>query len=153
MKIIKVTKYNISIAYRTKCIIAHFVQLLVYCMYTEGIKTGYGGVCCHNAWGRVQNRKSNPAAPRPRDLTYCSHNPECIVTTNPDRSALITIITWHFSFHLVNVSNLHVQNAASRVTWYIQWIWSLPNVPYLPTIATPCPLEFGVCLCLILPED
>ena len=24
------------------------------------IKTGSGGVCCHNARGRVQNRKSNP---------------------------------------------------------------------------------------------
>ena len=24
------------------------------------IKTGSGGVCCHNAWGRVRNRKSNP---------------------------------------------------------------------------------------------
>ena len=32
--------------------------------------------------------------------------PECIVTTNPDRSVLITIITWHFQFHLVNVSIL-----------------------------------------------
>ena len=29
----------------------------------------------------------------PRDLTYCSHKPECNVTTNPDRSVLITIIT------------------------------------------------------------
>ena len=24
------------------------------------IKTGSGGVCCHNARGRVRNRKSNP---------------------------------------------------------------------------------------------
>ena len=24
------------------------------------IKTGSGGVCCHNAQGRVRNRKSNP---------------------------------------------------------------------------------------------
>ena len=27
-----------------------------------------------------------------RDLTYCSHKPECIVTTNLDRSILIRII-------------------------------------------------------------
>ena len=47
----------------------------------------------------------------PRDLTYCSHKPECIGTTNPDRSVLITIITWRFQFHPVNVSNLHVKGA------------------------------------------
>ena len=58
-----------------------------------GIKTGSGGVCCHNARGRVRNRKSNPEGVSPRDLTYCSHKPECIVTTKPDRSVLITIIT------------------------------------------------------------
>ena len=29
---------------------------------------------------------------------YSSHKPECIVKTNPDRSVLITIITWHFQF-------------------------------------------------------
>ena len=47
----------------------------------------------------------------PRDLKYCSHKPECIGTTNPDRSVLITIITWHFQFHPVNVSNLRVKGA------------------------------------------
>ena len=47
----------------------------------------------------------------PRDLTYCSHKPECIGTTNPDRSVLITIITWHFQFHPVNVSNLCIKDA------------------------------------------
>ena len=52
----------------------------------QGIKTGSGGVCCHNARGRVRNRKSNPEDFSPRDLTYCSHKPECIVATNPDRS-------------------------------------------------------------------
>ena len=67
----------------------------------------------------------------PRDLTYCSHKPECIVTTNPDRSVLITIITWHFQFRRVNVSILHLKydyraRSESRfacyshcyVTWY-----------------------------------
>ena len=34
---------------------------------------------------------------------------ECIVTTNPDRSTLIMIITWHFQFRLVNVSILHLK--------------------------------------------
>ena len=45
--------------------------------------------------------------------TGSSHKPECIGTTNPDRSVLIliTIITWHFQFHPVNVNNLHVKGA------------------------------------------
>ena len=60
------------------------------------INTGSGGICCPNAQGRVRNRKSNLEGISPRDLTYCSHKPECIGTTNPDRSVLITIITWHF---------------------------------------------------------
>ena len=45
----------------------------------------------------------------PRDLTHCSHKPECIVTTDHDRSVLITIITWHFQFFPVNVSILHLK--------------------------------------------
>ena len=57
----------------------------------------------------MRNRKSNPEGVSPRDLTYCSHKPECIVTTNPDRSVLITIITWHFQFRPVNVSILHLK--------------------------------------------
>ena len=52
------------------------------------IETGSGGVCCHNERGRVGNRKSNPEGVSPRDLTYCTHKPECIVTTNPDRLGL-----------------------------------------------------------------
>ena len=42
-------------------------------------------------------------------ISYCSHKPGCIVTTNPDRSVLITIITWHFQFRPVNVSILHLK--------------------------------------------
>ena len=38
----------------------------------------------HNARGRVWNRKSNPEAVVPWDLTHCSHKSECIVTTNPE---------------------------------------------------------------------
>ena len=49
--------------------------------------------------------------PRATPLTYYSHKRECIGTTNPDRSVLITIITWHFQFHPVNVSNLRVKGA------------------------------------------
>ena len=33
----------------------------------------------------------------------------CIVTTNRDRSVLITIITWHFEVHLVIASILHLE--------------------------------------------
>ena len=60
-----------------------------------------------------------------------SHAPSTIVTTNPDRSVLITIITWHFQFRPVNVSILHLKydyraRSESRfaccshcyVTWY-----------------------------------
>ena len=67
----------------------------------------------------------------PRDLTYCFHKPKCIVTTNPARSVLIPIITWHFQFRPVNVSILHLKydcraRSESRfaccshcyVTWY-----------------------------------
>ena len=55
--------------------------------------------------------KSNPEAYWLRDLPYCSHKPVCIGTTNPDRLVLITIITWHFQFHPMNVSNLHLKGA------------------------------------------
>ena len=80
-----------------------------YWFYFSGIKTRCGWVYCHNARGRVRNRKSNPEGVTPRDLTYCLHKPECIVTTNPDRSVLIPIITWHFQFRPVNVSILHLK--------------------------------------------
>ena len=57
-----------------------------------------------------------------QDLTYYSHKPECIMTTNPDRSVLITIITWHFQFRPVNVSHLHLRyeyraRSKSRFAW------------------------------------
>ena len=60
-----------------------------------------------------------------------NRKPECIVTTNPDRSVLIPIITWHFQFRPMNVSILHLKydcraRSESRfacyshcyVTWY-----------------------------------
>ena len=75
--------------------------------YASNLLTLLGGF--HNAWGCMRNRKSNPEADRPRDLTYCSPKPKCIVKTNPDRSVLITIIIWHFQFHLMNVSILHLK--------------------------------------------
>ena len=81
------------------------------CSIFKGLRPVVEGVCCHNAQGRVQNRKSNPEDFSPKDLTYCSHKPECIVTTNPDRSILITIITWHFQFHHMNVGNIHGKGA------------------------------------------
>ena len=78
--------------------------------------------CCRNARGRARNRKSNPEADRPRDLTYCYHKPECIVT-NPDRLVLITIITWTFQFYIVNVSIFYSKyeygaRSESRFAWY-----------------------------------
>ena len=76
----------------------------------NGLRPVLGGGCCHNARGRVRNRKPNPEGVSPRDLTYCSHKPECIVTINPDRSVLITIITWHFQFRPMNVSILHLKD-------------------------------------------
>ena len=72
---------------------------------SSGIKTCSGRVCCHNAQGRMQKRTWNSEAVRSRNLTYCSHKPECIVTTNPDRSVFM-IITWHFQFLLMDVSVL-----------------------------------------------
>ena len=63
----------------------------------------------------------------PRDLTYCSHKPECIGTTNPDRSVLITIITWPFQFHPMNVSNLHVKGT---------YVFEVRAVSRAPPIAT-----------------
>ena len=41
--------------------------------------------------------------------TYCSHKPECIVATNPDRSVLITIMTRQFQSCPMNVSILHLK--------------------------------------------
>ena len=64
----------------------------------------HGGICCNNARGCAQNKKSNVEAVKPQNWTYCSHKSECIVTTNPDRSVSITIITWHSSFHPVNIT-------------------------------------------------
>ena len=45
---------------------------------------------------------------RTMDWTYCSHELECILTTNPDRPVLITIITWLRWFHPVNARMLHL---------------------------------------------
>ena len=44
-----------------------------------------------------------------QELKYCSHKPKCIVTTNPNRLVLITIITWRCQFHRVNASILHLK--------------------------------------------
>ena len=61
-----------------------------------------GGVCCHNAWGHVRNRKSNRF-----DILFAQTWVHC--DNKPDRSFLITVITWHFQFHLMNVSILHLK--------------------------------------------
>ena len=68
----------------------------------------------------------------------------------PDRSDLITIITWHFQFHLVNVSILHWKyeygaRSKSRFVCY-----SHCNVTWFPlttgTVASQCPSARGVAL-------
>ena len=126
-----------------------------------GIKICSGEVCCHNAQGRMRNRKSNSEAARPRDLIHCSHKPECIVTTNPDKSVLITITTWHFQFHLVNVSILHLKHkyrarSESRFTCYsccyVTWCPLTTGIvaPTIPIIKGRCdrdtpPQTFNIC--------
>ena len=84
-----------------------------------------------------------PEAVKPRDLTYCSHNHEYIVTINPDRCGLITITTWHFQFHLMNVSILHLRyeyhaRSKSRFAWY-----SRCHITWCPLtteiVASQCP--------------
>ena len=111
---------------------------------------GGGGCCCHNARGRVRNRKSNPEGVSPRDLTYCSHKPECIVTTNPDGSVLITIITWHLQFRPVNVSILHLKDdyrarSESRFACYshcyVTWCPLTTGI-----VASQCPSARGAVL-------
>ena len=88
----------------------------------KGFRPVLRGGCCHNARGCVRNRTSNPEDDKSRDLTYCSHKPGCIVTANPERSVLITIITWNLQFHLVNVNILHWKykygaRSESRFAW------------------------------------
>ena len=62
----------------------------------------------------------------PRDLTYCSHKPQ-----NPDRSVLITNITWHFPFCPVNVSILHLKYDYPHLpdwpTEWLLWQWQYPG--------------------------
>ena len=72
----------------------------------------------------------------PRDLTY-SYKPECIGTTNPDRSVLITIISWHFQFHPVSISNLHVKKT------YVLEARAVSRAP--PIVTSRGPLNDGNC--------
>ena len=100
----------------------------------------YAGI----ARGRVRNRKSNPEGVSPRDLTYSSHKPEYIVTTNPDRSALIPIITWHFQFRTVNVGILHlIRLSCSKLE---------PFRVLLPLLRPVVPLNDGNCR-ITMPVD
>ena len=59
-------------------------------------------------WRTVRTRERE----REREIKFIGlfgNKPECMVTTNPDRSVLITFITCHFEFHAVNVSILHLK--------------------------------------------
>ena len=104
---------------------------------TAGMRRAGGSASCHHARDRVRNRKSNPEGVSPRDLMYCSHKPECMVTTNPDSSVSISIITWHFQFHPVNVSILHLK--------YEYRAWSESRFAcYSHCYVTWCPLTTGI---------
>ena len=61
-----------------------------------------------------KSQANKPTCKTGSQIPYCSHKPECIGTTNPDRSVLITILTWQFPFNPVNVSNLHVKGTFVR---------------------------------------
>ena len=50
------------------------------------------------------NNSSQSWGRRSWDWPYSSHVTEYSVTTKPDSAVLITIMTWHFSFHPMNVS-------------------------------------------------
>ena len=71
--------------------------------------TGSGGVCGHNLRGHVWNR-NQILRPIGRRIwrTVCS-SPSALWQQTPPEPVLITIITWHFQFHLVNVCNLHLK--------------------------------------------
>ena len=99
--------------------------------YSE-IKACSWEVCCHNARGRVRNRKSNPVSPR--DWTYCLHKPECIATTNSDRSALIPNATWHFSFQPVNVCILNLKGEYGSRSENLSTCYSRCYVTWCPLI-------------------
>ena len=73
----------------------------------------------------------------PRDLTHCLHKPKCIVTTNPGRLVLITIITWQFQFHPMNVSILCLKYKF-RVRSESRFIC------YPPCYIIRCPLTMGI---------
>ena len=90
----------------------------------------------------MPNRKSNPKDVSPRDLTYCSHKPECIGSTNPDRSVLTKIIKCHFHFHPVNVSNLNVKGT------YVLVARAVSRAP--PLLRHVVPLNDGSCRLTIL---
>ena len=100
----------------------------------KGLGHQFCRVCCHNARGRVRNRKYNPEGPR--DLTYCLHKPECIVTTNHNRSVLIRIIT-HYKFRPVNVSIPHLKSEYH--------VWSESRFAcYFHSYITWWPLTMGI---------
>ena len=58
----------------------------------------------------------------------------CVHCANkPDRSVLITIIKWHFQFHLVNVSILH-----------LKYQYGAPSESCFACYVTWCPLTTGI---------
>ena len=88
-------------------------------MIKGGVKTSFGGVCSQNARRHVLNRKSNREAARPRDWTYCSHKPECIVATNPPRTGLNHDhnMTFFISIHRSYGSTKMLKYGTNRNQW------------------------------------
>ena len=62
--------------------------------FIKAVKTGSGGVCRYNARGRVRTGSM---------FVLFTHKSKGIATTKPERSALSTIITWHFWFGILHL--------------------------------------------------
>ena len=87
-------------------------------------------VCCHNARGRGQNRKS-----------YCSFMIGWIVTTKPNRSVLIAIKTWHFLYHSANVGIRYLKGELIYCSKRGRFRVLIPRATHY---VTWCPLTTGI---------
>ena len=143
----EVTRRKLCIYWNVLCIITYILikglrpvlERFVVIMHEGGCKT-----------------ESEADADRPRDLAYCTCKPECIVTTTPDRSILITIITWHFQFPLVNCSILHLRYEYGSPSKRRFTCYSPCYVTWCPfttgIVASQCPVGTGRCACDALPH-
>ena len=104
------------------------IYVAIWCQWAtmsfKGLRSFFWSIC-HNARGRARTARQ---IPRPLGFDVLCAQARVHCDTNPDRSVLITIITWHFQFHLVNISILHNTNVvleASRFAchshFYVTW--------------------------------